>query len=107
MEAVTAPALAASGNRIPARILLSVTDANGNGVAGLAVANFIIGNPVVGAGGASVVIDTVSATGPTGAYLLGILPNGANNWADGLYLMSLDLTSGVDDGQTVCSVVIP
>ncbi len=107
MDAVTAPSLAANGNRNTASVLLSITDANGNGVAGVVAGNFTIGNPVVGAGGASVVIDTVSATGPTGAYLMKLLPNGANNWADGRFLISLDVAVGADDGQTVCSLDIP
>ncbi|HVZ39249.1 MAG TPA: hypothetical protein VHI13_08240 [Candidatus Kapabacteria bacterium] len=107
MVAVTAPTLAANGNRNVAAVLLSVTDTSGNGVAGIVAGNFTIGNPIVGAGGASVVIDSVAASGPTGAYLVRLLPNGANNWADGLYLITLDLASGADDGQTVCSLVIP
>jgi len=35
MEAVTAPTLAANGNRNLAAVLLSITDTNGNGVAGI------------------------------------------------------------------------
>ena len=107
MEGATSPALAANGNRNSARVILSVTDSNGNGVTGLAVSDFIIGNPVVGAGGASVVIDFINPSGPGGAYVMGLLPNGVNNWADGRYLISLDVASGTDDGQTVFSLDIP
>ncbi|MBS1914544.1 MAG: hypothetical protein JST22_21345 [Bacteroidetes bacterium] len=107
VEAVTAPTLAANGNRNLAAVLLSITDTSGNGVSGIGAGNFTIGNPIVGAGGASVVISSVAASGPTGAYLMRLLPNGANNWADGTYLISLDVAIGTDDGQTVCSLVVP
>jgi hypothetical protein len=107
VDAVSAPVNASVGNRNPVHLGISVTDANGNGVAGLLAANFAIATPTVAPGGAAGVISSSSGTTITGGYSLQILPTGANNWQDGTYIFVIDVTSGVDDGQTVVNVAVP
>ena len=107
VEAVSAPVNAAVGNRNPVHLGVSVTDGNGNGVAGLTAADFAIATTTVAPGGATAVISSVTASTIAGGYQFHILPTGLNNWQDGTYVFVIDVTSGVDDGQTVVNVAVP
>lgn len=107
VDAVSAPVNAAVGNRNPVHLGVSVTDGNGNGVAGLGAANFAIATPTVAPGGSTTVINLVAAAAIGGGYRLEILPSGVNNWQDGTYIFVIDVTSGADDGQTVVNVAVP
>jgi hypothetical protein len=107
VDAVAAAVNAAVGNRNPVHLGVSVTDANGNGVAGLAAANFALATTTSAPGGAAGVISSVSGATITGGYLIQVLPTGVNNWQDGTFNFILDVTSGSDDGQTAVNVTVP
>jgi hypothetical protein len=107
VEAVSSVASAADANRNPVHLGVSVTDGNGNGVAGLTSGNFTIATPTVAAGGAIVVISSVSGATIAGGYQIQILPTGVQNWDNGTYNFILDVDTGTDDGQTAVNVTVP
>jgi hypothetical protein len=101
--------VAAVGNSDPMPLVVSVTDADGVPVSGLATANFSIHMTIVGAGGSLVEIASAGG-GQHGDYLLDVVPvtyQGTQyTWAFGRYIFVLAITRGVDQGQTVCAVFV-
>jgi hypothetical protein len=101
--------VAAVGNSDPMPIVVSVTDADGVPVNGLAAADFTINATIVAPGGSQVEI-TSAGGGQHVGYLLDVVPvtyQGTQyTWAFGRYLFVLTVTRGVDQGQTVCAVFV-
>ena len=101
--------VAAVGNSDPLPLVVSVTDADGVPVSGLAAADFTIDAKIVGAGGSQVEI-ALAGGGQHGDYALRIVPvtyQGTQySWAFGRYIFFLAVTHGADQGQTVCAVFI-
>jgi hypothetical protein len=89
-------------------LIVSVTDADGVPVDGLAAADFTVAAKIVGAGGSFVEI--ASVVGGQGNYTLRLVPvtyQGTQyTWAFGRYIFFLAVTRGVDQGQTVCAVYV-
>ena len=101
--------VAAVGNSAPLKFIVSVTDADGVPVNGLAAADFSIHAILVGAGGSLVEIASAGG-GQHGDYRLDFVPvtyQGTQyTWAFGRYIFVLAVTHGVDQGPTVCSVFV-
>jgi hypothetical protein len=101
--------VAAVGNSDPMPIIVSVTDADGVPVSGLAATDFTIDARIVGAGGSQVEVAS-SVGGQHGDYLLRVVPvtyQGTQyTWAYGRYLFFLAVARGADQGQTVCAVFV-
>jgi hypothetical protein len=101
--------VAAVGNSDPMLLVVSVTDADGVPVGGLAVADFRIRATIVGAGGSLVEIALVGG-GQQGDYVLHVVPvtyQGTQyTWAYGRYIFVLAVARGGDQGQTVCAVFV-
>jgi hypothetical protein len=101
--------VAAVGNSDPMLLVVSVTDADGVPVGGLAVADFRIRATIVGAGGSLIEIASAGG-GQQGDYVLDVVPvtyQGTQyTWAYGRYVFVLAVTRGVDQGQTVCAVFV-
>jgi hypothetical protein len=100
--------VAAVGNSDPLPLVVSVTDADGVPVSGLAAADFIIDAKIVAPGGSQVEI--ADAGGGQGQYLLRVVPvthQGTQyTWQFGRYIFVLVVTRGADQGQTVCAVFV-
>jgi hypothetical protein len=99
-------AIAAPGNRQPNYLVVSVTDAQGNPKAGLAAANFHVDPMIVGPGGALVNITSVSPGRLPGFYFIDLVPIRTETWKAGVYIFAVAVTSGVDRGQTLTSVLM-
>lgn len=101
--------VAAAGNSDPMPLIVSVIDADGAPVTGLATADFFIDAKIVGAGGSQVEI-ALTGGGQHGDYALDIVPvtfQGTQyTWAFGRYIFLLAVTRGADQGQTVCAVFV-
>ena len=101
--------VAAVGNSDPMPLVVSVTDADGVPVSGLAAADFTIDTTIVAPGGSQVEIASAGG-GQHGDYLLRVVPvtyQGTQyTWALGRYIFFLAVTRGVDQGQTVCAVFV-
>jgi hypothetical protein len=101
--------VAAVGNSDPMHLIVSVTDADGVPVSGLAAADFRIDAKIVGAFGSQVEIAMVGG-GQQGDYALWVVPvtfQGTQyTWAYGRYIFFLAVTRGADQGQTVCAVFV-
>ena len=104
-----AQGIAAVGNSDPILLVVSVTDADGVPVSGLAATDFSIDAQVVAPFGSQVEIAAAGA-GQHGDYLLRVVPvtyQGTQyTWALGRYIFFLAVTRGVDQGQTVCAVFV-
>ena len=109
VDAASAAVNAAAGNRNPVHLGLSITDGAGNGVAGLAIANFAMSSLTVAPGGFNGIINAVTAGGIAGGYVVQVVPAGAFNWVAGTYIFLIDTFTpgGADDGQTVVNVTVP
>ena len=105
-----AQGIAAAGNSDPLYLVVSVSDADGVPVGGLAVADFTIDATIVAPFGSQVEITLVGG-GQQGDYLLWVVPvtyQGTQyTWALGRYIFFLAVTRGADQGQTVCAVFVP
>jgi hypothetical protein len=101
--------IAAVGNSHPLYFVVSVTDADGVPVNGLAAATFTINARIVAPGGSPVEIASAGG-GQHGDYLLEVVPvtdqGIQNTWTLGRYLFFLAVARGVDQGQTVCAVFV-
>ncbi len=98
--------MASPGNANNLYIIVSVTDTNGAGVARLAIGNFAIGSEIVGPGGSTCHIGSVANGKLTGTYLLNVLPYEGQTWKGGVHIFSVNVTSGADKGQTLCSFLM-
>jgi hypothetical protein len=102
--------IAAAGNRDPMPIVVSVTDADGVPVGGLGSANLIIQVEWVDQGERPQVGIATTGVGEHGNYRLAVVPGDDQGnhmtWAAGRYIFLLAVTSGADQGQTLCDVVV-
>jgi hypothetical protein len=103
------PTTAKSGNRNPAQILVSVTDASGTPVNGLTSSDITFDTLLVGPGGANVVLDTFGTATFGGYYRLDVVPLGTLKWVSGEF----DIAVMVSDpgtgnlAQTITSFIVP
>jgi hypothetical protein len=95
-----ASGIAASGNVLPLRIMVSASRSNGTPATGLSVANFGVDPRIVGAGGGGVTLTTVDER-PPGIYILEVVPIATTTWRPARYLFWLKANKGADAGQTV------
>jgi hypothetical protein len=107
VTAVAEDTIAAPGNVNDSYIVVSVTDASGVAVTGLAIGNFSLGSPIVGPGGSTSHINSVSAGGSvTGVYIVRIGPLPGQTWKSGVYVWSVAVTRGSDHGQALCTTLM-
>jgi hypothetical protein len=85
---------------------VSVTDANGAPVTGLAAANFKVDPMIVGPGGALVNITGVNASRLPGFYLVNVVPISTQTWKAGVYIFAVAVARGADKGQTLATVLM-
>lgn len=105
VSAIAEDTIANPGNAKDSYIVVSVTDANGVAVNGLAMANFTLGSPIVGPGGSTSHINSVSSSS-AGVYTLRIGPLAGQTWKAGVYIWSVRVTSGANGGQALCSCLM-
>ena len=98
--------IAAPGNRRSNYIIMSVTDANGAPVTGLAASNFKVDAMIVGPGGALVNITGVTAGRLPGFYHINVLPIKTETWKKGVYIFAVAVQRGADKGQTLATVLM-
>ncbi len=98
--------IAAPGNRQPNYITVSVTDANGAPVSGLAAANFKVDPMIVGPGGALVNITRVTEGRLSGFYFIDVVPIRTETWKAGGYIFAVAVQRGGDQGQTLTTVLM-
>ena len=98
--------IAAPGNRLPNYIVVSITDANGVPVAGLAVSNFKVDPMIVGPGGALVNIAGVTPGRLPGYYHVNVVPIRTETWKKGVYIFAVAVQKGADKGQTLATVLM-
>lgn len=106
VNALSEDTIAAPGNRLTNYIVASVTDVNGTPITGLGVANFKVDPIIVGPGGASVDITTVTAAGLPGFYLIRVVPIATQTWKAGVYIFAVAVTQAANHGQNLCSVLM-
>jgi hypothetical protein len=106
VNAASEDTIAAPGNRQPNYITVSVTDANGAPVTGLAAADFKVDPMIVGPGGALVNITTVLAGRLPGFYLIDVVPIRAETWKSGTYIFAVAVNHNGNQGQNLCSVLM-
>ena len=104
-----ASGVARVGNSDPLYLVVSITDADGVPVSGLAATDFTITAKIVAAYGSEVEIASMGG-GQHGDYSLDIVPityQGTQyTWTLGRYIFFLTVTYGADQGQTVCAVFV-
>jgi hypothetical protein len=98
--------IASPGNRNNNYLVVSVTDANGTPVTGLAAANFKVDPMIVGPGGALVDIVRVTAGRLPGFYHVDVVPIKTETWKAGVYIFAVAVTRGTDQGQTLTTVLM-
>lgn len=87
VNAIAGNTIAKPANALDPYIVVSVTDANGAPVAGLAQANFAPGSPIVGTGGSlSHISGFIPGGAVTGVYILRIAPLAGQTWKSGVYI---------------------
>jgi hypothetical protein len=107
VNAIAEDTIAKPANALDSYIVVSVTDINGTAVAGLALANFALGSPIVGPGGSTSHISGVGPGGSvTGVYILRIAPLAGQTWKSGVYIWSVRVTAGANVGQTLCTTLM-
>jgi hypothetical protein len=97
--------VAKPGNQLPLFLVVSVTRSSGAPVTGLSAANVQVEPIIVAPGGALVTTSRIIEPKP-GTYLIEVVPIPAGAWRLGRYLFWLALTSGANQGQTVCEVFV-
>ena len=106
VTAIAEDTVANPGNATNSYIIVSVEDSNGAGVGGLVAANFTIGSEIVGPGGSTSSIASVSNGKLVGTYLLKIIPLAGQTWKAGYYIWSVAVTSGANHGQCLCTCLM-
>src|SRR5258708_24599183 len=96
LHAVAEDTVASPGNANNLYIIVSVEDLNGVAVPSLAIGNFAIGSEIVGPGGSTSHISTVTNGKLPGVYLLQVLPLAGQTWTAGGYIFSVAGTRGTD-----------
>jgi hypothetical protein len=102
LSAIGEDTIASPGNANNLYIIVSVQDSNGVAVPGLAIGNFALGSEIVGPGGSTSHINTVTNGKLPGVYLLQVLPLAGQTWKAGVYIFSVAVTRGADHGITLC-----
>ena len=97
--------VARPGNQFPLYMVVSVTDSSGVPVTGLTAHDLRVDPIIVAAFGAGVTISSMGESHP-GTYLVHVVPIPAGTWKLGRYIFWLAVTSGTDQGQTVCAVFV-
>jgi hypothetical protein len=98
--------IAAPGNRRPNYIVVSVTDADGEPVAGLTKRNFKVDAIIVGPGGALVNISGVAGGRLPGFYIVRVVPIRRETWKSGVYIFGIAVAKRRDKGQTLAKVLM-
>ena len=103
--------IAAPQNRQANYLVVSVTDADGEPVTGLAAANFKVDPLIVGPGGALVNIVGVNAGRLPGTYLVQVVPIRTETWKAGVYIFAVAVERArpgarPDKGQNLASVLM-
>ena len=106
VNAFSEDAIAAPGNRQPNYIVVSVTDANGAPVTGLAATNFKVDPMIVGPGGALVNILGTNPGRLPGFYHVNVVPIKKETWKAGVYIFAVAVERGADRGQSLASVLM-
>jgi len=106
VNAVSEDTIAAPGNRQPNYITVSVTDASGAPVNGLASGDFRVDPMVVGPGGALVNITSVNAGRLPGFYFVNVVPINTQTWKSGTYIFAVAVSHSGNQGQNLCSVLM-
>lgn len=106
VTAIAEDGLSAPGNALVTHVVVSVEDASGSPVAGLAATNFRIGTEIVGAGGSTSSISSISIGKLPGVYLLKIIPLTGQTWKAGVYIHSIAVNHVADKGQTLFSFLM-
>lgn len=107
VNAIAEDTIASPNNALSSYIVVSVTNADGTAVAGLTIANFSVGSPIVGSGGSTSHITSVGLGGSlSGVYILRIAPLAGQTWKSGVYIWSVRVTSGANVGQTLCTTLM-
>lgn len=106
VSALSEDSIAAPGNRLSNYICVSVTDSAGAPVSGLSTSSFKVDPLIVGAGGALVNITSASPVRLPGTYILQVVPINTETWKAGVYIFAVAVQRGVDQGQTLCSVLM-
>ncbi|MBS1732438.1 MAG: hypothetical protein JST02_03995 [Bacteroidetes bacterium] len=106
VNALSEDTVAAPGNRLRNYIVVSVTDNAGKPVSALGAANFKVDPVIVGPGGSLVNITGVTAGRLPGTYIVFVVPIAAQTWKSGVYIFAVSVTSGINNGQNLCSVMM-
>ena len=106
VNAASEDTIAAPGNRQPNYITVSVTDASGAPVTGLAAADFSVDPMIVGPGGALVNITSVIGGRLPGFYLINVVPIKTETWKSGTYIFAVAVNHSGNHGQNLCSVLM-
>ena len=109
VQIVSSDALADSGDKEVARLVVAVNDAKGP-VSGLTMSNFIVDTRLVPGGGCSVDLTRVNESRTTaGAYLLDLIPAAGNAsciWLQGRYLFSVLASGPTGSGVGVVELAV-
>ena len=98
--------ISAPGNAQSSYLIASVEDGSGAPVTGLTIPSFHLGTEIVGPGGSTSSIQTVSNGKLPGTYLLKIIPLAGQTWKSGVYIHSLAVTRGADKGIGLSSFLM-
>jgi hypothetical protein len=93
------------GNRLPLKIVVSVTRNDGVALTGLTKTSFRVQAILVAAGGGLVTVQSVAETQP-GVYLVEVIPIPAATWLLGVYTFWVAVNQGSNLGQSLCSVLV-
>ncbi len=106
VTALSEDTVAAPGNRLSNYICVSVTDTNGNPIAGLTADNFKVDPMIAAPGGATVNISSFFPGRLPGFYYLNVVPSDMHTWKLGVYIFAVAVQKGNDKGQTLASVLM-
>ena len=106
VHAIGEDSIASPGNANNLYVVVSVADSNGAAVAGLAIGSFSLGSEIVGAGGSTSHINTVTNGKLPGVYLLQVLPLAGQTWKAGVYIFSVAVSRAADRGIALCSFLM-
>lgn len=106
LAALSEDTVAAPGNRLLNYICVSVTDTNGNPIAGLTHANFKVDPMIAATGGALVHVASFFAGRLPGFYYINVAPIKMETWKAGVYIFAVTVERGKDKGQTLASVLM-
>jgi hypothetical protein len=106
LEAIVEDSISTPGNDKDTYLIVSVTNSNGAPVEGLSLSNFSLGSEIVGAGGSISHINMVRNGKLPGVYVLFVGPSAGETWRGGVYIWSVRVQFGADNGTTLCSCLM-